>query len=76
MGQDLPNEVAVRFAKSVTAVISVEVGATLRKAIDAGQVILKDINKSGLSFNWQNKKHNDYCDTEGKGNIANFVKYR
>jgi hypothetical protein len=37
---------------------------------------LKDINKSGLSFNWQYKKHNGYCDTDGKGNVTNFVKDR
>ena len=47
-----------------------------REAIDAGQVTLKDINKSGLSFNWQYKKHNGYCDTDGKGTITNFVKDR
>ncbi len=75
-GKACQNEVAVRFPKSVMADISVEVGATLREAIDAGQVTLKDINKSGLSFNWQYKKHNGYCDTDGKGTITNFVKDR
>lgn len=75
-GKACQSEVAVRFPKSVMADITVEVGATLREAIDAGQLTLKDINKSGLSFNWQYKKHNGYCDTDGKGVVTNFVKDR
>ena len=73
-GKACKNEVAVKFPKAVMADISVEVGATLRESIDAGQTTLKDINKSGLSFNWQFKKHNGYCNTDGKGNITEFVK--
>ena len=73
-GKACKNEVAVKFPKAVMADISVELGATLRESIDAGQTTLKDINKNGLSFNWQFKKHNGYCNTDGKGNITEFVK--
>ena len=68
------NRVAVTFPESVMAEISVEVGATLRESIDAGQVTLKDIKQNGLSFNWQYKKHTGYCNTDGNGNITEFVK--
>jgi hypothetical protein len=34
------------------AEISVELGATLKQSIDAGQITLKDIQNRGLSFNW------------------------
>jgi len=75
-GRTCKNEVAVKFPKSVMADISVEVGATLKQSIDAGETTLKDIQKNGLSFNWQFKKHTGYCNTDGKGNVTEFVKFQ
>lgn len=75
-GRACKNEVAVRFPKSVMADITVELGATLRESINAGQITLKDVNQSGLIFNWQYKKHIGYCETDGSGNITKFVKDR
>ncbi len=68
------NEVAAKFPKASMADISVELGATLRQSIDAGQTTLKDIQKSGLSYNWQFKKHTGFCNTDGKGAVTEFVK--
>ena len=73
-GRTCKNEVAVKFPKSVMADISVEVGATLKQSIDAGETTLKDIQKNGLSFNWQFRKHTGYCNTDGQGNVTEFVK--
>lgn len=73
-GSACKNEVAVKYPKSNMAEISVELGATLKQSIDAGQTTLKDIQKRGLSFNWQFGKHTGYCNTDGKGNVTEFVK--
>ena len=74
-GSACKNEVAVKYPKSNMSEISVELGATLKQSIDAGQITLKDIQKNGLSFNWQFKKHTGYCNTDGKGNVTEFVKF-
>ena len=73
-GSACKNAVAVKFPKSNMSEISVELGATLKQSIDAGQITVKDIQKNGLSFNWQFKKHTGYCNTDGKGNVTEFVK--
>ena len=73
-GSACKNEVAAKFPKATMADISVELGATLKQSIDAGQTTLKDIQKNGLSYNWQFKKHSGYCNTDGKGNVTEFVK--
>lgn len=73
-GSACKNEVAVKFPKATMADISVELGATLKQSIDAGQTTLKDIQQNGLSYNWQFKKHSGYCNTDGKGNVTDFVK--
>lgn len=68
------NRVAVTYPKSTMADISVELGATLKQSIDAGQTTLKDVQKYGLSYNWTFKKHSGYCNTDGQGNVTEFVK--
>ena len=75
-GRACKNAVAMKYPKSNMSEISVEVGATLKQTIDAGETTLKDINKNGLSFNWQFKKHTGYCNTDGKGNVTEFVKFQ
>lgn len=73
-GVSCKNEVAAKFPKASMADISVELGATLKQSIDAGQTTLKDIKKYGLSYNWQFKKHSGSCNTDGNGNVTEFVK--
>ena len=68
------NRVAVTYPKSVMADITVELGATLQQSIDAGTTTLKDIKQGGLSYNWSYKKHSGYCNTDGAGNVREFVK--
>jgi uncharacterized protein YfaP (DUF2135 family) len=73
-GSACKNEVAVKYPKSNMSEISVELGATLKQSIDAGQITLKDIQTNGLSFNWQFRKHTGYCNTDGQGNVKEFMK--
>ncbi len=74
-GRNCKNEVANRTGKGVSmADIKVELGATLKQSIDGGEMTLKDIEKSGLSYNWEvsKKKVSGSCDTNGKGKIIDF----
>ena len=73
-GRNCKNAVAEKYRKATMAEIQVELGATLRSSIDAGQITLKDIQQSGLSYNWSFKKHSGSCDTDGNGNVVNFTK--
>jgi len=73
-GRNCKNAVAAKYPNASMADISVELGATLKQSIDAGQTTLKDINKQGLSYNWTVKKHIGYCNTDGKGNVTELVK--
>ena len=54
--------------------IRVELGATLKQSIDAGETTLKDIKKQGLSYNWNFKNKSGYCNTDGSGNVTELVK--
>ena len=68
-GRNCKNSLAVKFPKASMADISVELGATLKQSIDAGEITLKEINRSGLSFNWTVKKKSGHCNTDGSGNV-------
>ena len=69
-GRNCKNSLAVKFPKASMADINVELGATLKQSIDAGQITLQEINRSGLSFNWTVKKKSGYCNTDGSGNVV------
>lgn len=60
---DVPNSDAV-----------VNLGATEQKSIDEGNTSLADVQKYGLSFNWEvrGKKISGYCNVDGKGKITEF----
>ncbi|MBW4530515.1 MAG: hypothetical protein KME02_07480 [Aphanothece saxicola GSE-SYN-MK-01-06B] len=60
---DVPNSDAV-----------VSLGATEQKSIDEGNTSLADVQKYGLSFNWEirGKTINGYCNVDGKGKITEF----
>ena len=69
-GRNCKNSLATKFPKASMADINVELGATLKQGIDAGEITLKDINRSGLSFNWTVKKKSGYCNTDGSGTVV------
>ncbi len=74
-GRNCKNKVAETMASEISmSDITVELGATLKQSIDAGEMTVKDINNYGLSYNWEISKKNisGYCNTDGKGNIVEF----
>jgi hypothetical protein len=73
-GRSCKNAVAAKYPKATMADIRVELGATLKQSIDAGETTLKDIKKDGLSYNWSFKKTSGYCNTDGNGNVTELVK--
>lgn len=73
-GRACKNAVAAKYPKATMADISVELGATLKQSIDAGETTLKDIKKQGLSYNWTFKTKSGYCNTDGSGNVTELVK--
>lgn len=73
-GRACKNAVVAKYSKATMADVSVELGATLKQSIDAGQTTLKDINKQGLSYNWTFKNKSGYCNTDGSGNVTELVK--
>lgn len=73
-GNNCKNAVAAQHPRATMAEISVELGATLRQSIDAGQTTLSDIDQQGLSFNWMVKRHSGYCNTDGRGNVIELIK--
>ncbi len=73
-GRACKNAVAAKYSKATMADIRVELGATLKQSIDAGETTLKVISKQGLSYNWSFKGKSGYCNTDGAGNVTEFVK--
>ena len=73
-GRNCKNAVAAKYQKAAMSDITVELGATLKQSIDAGETTLKMINKSGLTYNWTYKNKNGYCNTDGQGNVTEVVK--
>ena len=55
--------------------VEVTLGATLKQRIDAGEITLADINRSGLSYNFtaRHAKGKDpvgICSTDGEGSVT------
>lgn len=52
----------------------VRLGETLQQSIDAGEITMKDVKRSGLSFNWEirGKSINGYCNINYNGKIEEF----
>ena len=73
-GRNCKNALVAKYPKASMADISVELGATLKQSIDAGETTLKQIKESGLTYNWTYKKKSGYCNTDGEGNVTEVVK--
>ena len=73
-GRNCKNALAEKFAAKSMADVEVSLSASLRASIDAGEITLADINRSGLSFDYRvhhvpGKDPEGYCNTDGKGNV-------
>lgn len=73
-GRNCKNELAAKFKAPSMADVEVSLSASLRAGIDAGEVTLADIKRSGLSFDYRvhhvpGKDPEGYCNTDGQGNV-------
>ena len=75
LGKVCKNKLAVKFPGVPMSDLHVTVGATLQQSLDSGEMGLKDLQKSGASYNWEvpTKKAEGYCDVNGKGKITQFA---
>ena len=76
-GRNCKNAIIEKYGSSRMSMADVDVtlGATLKQRIDAGQITLADINKSGLSYNFtaRHAKGKDpvgICSTDGEGSVT------
>lgn len=73
-GRNCKTAIADKYKAKSMADVEVSLAASLRASIDAGDMSLQDIKKSGLSFNFRvhHVPGNDpegYCNTDGQGNV-------
>lgn len=73
-GRNCKTAIADKFKAKSMADVEVSLSASLRASIDAGEMTLKDIKNSGLSYNFRvhHLPGNDpegYCNTDGQGNV-------
>lgn len=73
-GRNCKNAIAEKYKAKSMADVEISLGDSLRASIDAGEISLKDIKRSGLSFNFRvhHVPGNDpegYCNTDGEGNV-------
>lgn len=54
--------------------VNISVGATFQESLDNGSMGLKDIQKSGASYNWEipSKGKSGYCDVNAKGKVTQY----
>jgi hypothetical protein len=73
-GRNCKTAIADKFKAKSMADVDVSLGESLRASIDAGEISLADIKKSGLSYNFRvhhvpGKDPQGYCNTDGQGNV-------
>ena len=73
-GRNCKSAIAEKFKAKSMADVEVSLGATLRTSIDAGEISLADIKKSGLTYNFRvhhlpGKDPEGFCSTDGQGNV-------
>lgn len=73
-GRNCKNEIASKFNAKSMADVEVSLSASVRASIDAGEMTLKDIKRSGLSYDFRvhhvpGKDPEGYCNTDGEGNV-------
>ena len=73
LGKVCKDKLMTEFKGVPMSDLHVTVGATLQESLDNGSMSLKDLQKSGASFNVEVPgKGTGYCDVNGKGKITQF----
>ena len=73
LGKVCKDKLMTKFKGVPMSDLHVTVGATLKESLDNGSMTLKDLQKSGASFNVEVPgKGAGYCDVNAKGKITQF----
>jgi hypothetical protein len=73
LGKVCKDKLMTKFKGVPMSDLHVTVGATLKESLDSGSMTLKDLQKSGASFNIEVPgKGSGYCNVNGKGKIDEF----
>ncbi len=65
--------VVARYPKAKPSEVTVHLGATLRQSLDAGEMTSADVERGGLSYNFEVRGSDGakgYCNTDGKGAVS------
>jgi hypothetical protein len=75
LGKVCKDKLMTKFPGVPMSDLHVTVGATLKESLDGGSMGLKDLQKSGASYNWEvpSKKASGYCNVNAKGKITEFT---
>ena len=74
LGKVCKDKLMTQFKGVPMSDLHVTVGATLQESLDNGSMTLKDLQKSGASFNIEVPgKGAGYCDLNAKGKITQFT---
>lgn len=77
-GRNCKTAIADKYKAKTMADVEVSLAESLRASIDAGEVSLGDLKRSGLSYNFRvhhvpGKDPEGYCNTDGQGNVEEIV---
>ena len=77
-GRNCKNAIAEKYQAKSMADVEISLAESLRASIDAGELSLGDIKRSGLSYNFRvhhvpGKDPEGYCNTDGTGTIEQIV---
>ena len=74
LGKVCKDKLMSKFPGVPMSDLHVTVGATLKESLDNGNMSLKDLKKSGASFNVEVPgKGSGYCNVNAKGKITQFT---
>ena len=73
LGKVCKDKLVTKFKDVPMSDLHVTIGASLKESLDSGSMTLKDLRKSGASFNLEVPgKGSGYCDVNAKGKITQF----
>jgi hypothetical protein len=76
-GRNCKSAIAEKYKAKSMADVEVSLGESVRAGIDAGEITLAEIKRSGLSYNFRvhhvpGTDPQGYCNTDGQGNVEDI----
>ena len=76
-GRNCKSAIAEKYKAQSMADVEVSLGESVRAGIDAGEISLAEIKRSGLSYNFRvhhapGTDPQGYCNTDGQGNVEDI----